>query len=221
MKKLDVPQSGSQADTTASRNRYGQYNRTRRTPVNPNTAAQSAARSRLTDLSRAWSGLDETDRLAWAAFAEAHPRTDSLGQSNVLTGHQAYVSVNCARMAAGLDPVDVPTGATETVTACTVELADDGFDVAFAPSPVPSDHKLVIEASGPVSPGRSYNGDYRFVASVDAAATTPQDVLTDWEAKFGSAEDHVGKKVFVRAYFVGPSGDTARVVATGVISGGA
>src|SRR5206468_836067 len=96
MKILDVPQSGSQAGTTSSRNRYGQYRRSRATPVNVNSTAQQAARNRLSAESEAWRGLTDIQREAWNSFADEHPQTDSLGQVVTLTGHQMFVGVNSA-----------------------------------------------------------------------------------------------------------------------------
>lgn len=159
--------------------------------------------------------------MAWKTYADGHPRTDSLGSSITLTGHQVYISVNAARMSAGMAAVDVPGDESEVLVSFSVVAADDGFDVTFAATPVPADHKLVIEASQPVSPGRSFENDFRFITALAAATATGADILAAWEAKFGSAADYVGKKVFFRAYLVGPTGDTARVVASDIIAAGA
>ena len=159
---LDVPQSGSKAGTVSSRNRYGQYQRTRATPVNPNSSTQQAARNRLAALSAAWRGLSDNQRAAWSSFALTQPQTDSLGQTTTLTGHQTYISVNASLGAAGLSyvstpditaPPSAPVLGAETTTAA-------GFSVAFGASPVPANESLIIETSPPLSPGVSFNNDF-------------------------------------------------------------
>ena len=197
MKKLDVPQSGSQADTTASRNRFGQYNRTRRAPVNVNSPAQSAARARLSELSIAWQSLADADRATWEVFAAAHPTVDSLGSTISLTGHQCYISVNAARGNAGLAYIDLPGAETSALVSITPTVDADAFSVAFAATPVPAGEALVVEASMPMSPGRNFNGDFRFIASLAAADVTPTAITAAYESKFGNLEAFVGKKIFV------------------------
>src|SRR5439155_109028 len=94
MKILDVPQSGSVAGVTSSRNRFGQYRRTRATPVNPNSTFQGAVRARLSVNSAAWRALTAAQRAGWNDLAASMTRTDSLGQTYSLTGFQSYCSVN-------------------------------------------------------------------------------------------------------------------------------
>src|SRR5437773_235439 len=101
MKLLDVPASGSLRGDTHSRNRFGQYVRTRAIPVNPNTSAQGAARARLALNSAAWRSLTAAQRAAWSDLGLSMSRTDSLGQTINLTGIQSYCSVNGERLTAG------------------------------------------------------------------------------------------------------------------------
>ena len=49
----------------ASKNRGGAYMRNKVTPVNPQTAAQTAIRNRLAGLSQAWRALTAAQRAAW------------------------------------------------------------------------------------------------------------------------------------------------------------
>src|SRR5213594_7639 len=101
MKILDVPQSGSVAGVTSSRNRFGQYRRTRATPVNPNSTFQGAVRARFSVNSAAWRALTAAQRAGWADLGTSMTRTDSLGQTYALTGFQAYCSLNNNNLAAG------------------------------------------------------------------------------------------------------------------------
>lgn len=94
MKVLANPQSGSYQGLTASRNRYGQYIRTRAIPVNPDTISQQLVRQRFAALVTAAASLSDADITGWKDWADAHPRTDSLGQSIVITWQQAFIGVN-------------------------------------------------------------------------------------------------------------------------------
>jgi hypothetical protein len=198
MKYLGDPSSGSQAGTTASRNRFGQYYRTRATPVNPNTPAQQNARNRLAAQSQAWGALTANQRQAWEAYAANHPVVDSLGQSNILTGAQMFVSINTGLLNCGLATVTAPPAtapdAAPTLGAVTTTVA--GLSIAFGANPVPAGEALLLESSPPMSPGRSYNADFR-VVKVRAAAAANTLVKADQEVKWGGLV--AGQKYFIRA----------------------
>src|SRR6187455_3387360 len=110
MKMLDVPQSGSIAGQTSSRNRFGQYRRTRAVPVNVNSPAQTVVRGYLIEASQAWRNLTDAQRDSWNSYALDHPRVDSLGQTITLTGHQIFVSTAIMMRSSELefDPTTVP-----------------------------------------------------------------------------------------------------------------
>ena len=205
MKILDVPQSGSAAGTTSSRNRFGQYRRTRATPVNVNSPAQQAVRNTLAALSIGWKDLTSIQREAWESYALGHPRVDALGQSVTLTGHQMFVSVNGVLMRAGLDAVDVPDNTAPpeppTVGATTVTAA--GFSIAFGATPIPSGQALVIETSPPLSAGRAFSNDFRVVV-VRAAAAVNTLLKAAMETKWGTLS--AGQKFFIRASLVDEAG---------------
>lgn len=97
MKVLTVPSSGSQAGTTASHNRAGQYTRNRRTPVvGTRTPRQAIVKANMTTASQGWQLLTGTQQAAWESYAQGHPITDALGQSIKLTGAQYYIKCNAA-----------------------------------------------------------------------------------------------------------------------------
>ena len=93
---------GSIAGTTFSRNKGGSYARQRVTPVNPQTAAQQAQRSRISELATHWGQtLTQAQRDGWVVFAENFPITDVFGDSLVLSGAQGYTRINSRLLAAG------------------------------------------------------------------------------------------------------------------------
>jgi hypothetical protein len=199
MKLLIEPRSGSYQGLTSSRNRFGQYVRTRATPVNPNTVAQATTRTRQSVNAAAWRALTDSQRAGWADLGLQMTRTDSLGQSYTLTGFQAYVSVNNVLAAAGSSLVStapalaVPTG----LASMTVTLTSSSFSVAYTPTPLATGVKLIFRASPQRSAGRNFEGDYRVIQVSAAAAASPLNVLTAYTAKFGAPV--TGNKIFMLA----------------------
>lgn len=191
MKFLDVPQSGSVAGVTSSRNRFGQYRRTRAMPVNPNTPAQTAVRAVLAGCSQNWGGLTLSQRMNWQYWAENHPRVDSLGQQIVLTGAMAFNAVNCLLVGQGLagvsvppdDPLPDPPGLTlDTGEAAEIKLA-------YTPGTLPALTRLLIYSSPPRGAGVTFERDFRFIEAFPPADATPADITISMAQKWGALTD--------------------------------
>lgn len=197
MKFLGDPRSGSYQSITSSRNRYGQYVRTRATPVNPGTTPQTAVRTRLATLAASWRDLSSTQRDGWAALGLQMTRTDSLGQNYNLTGLQAFMSVNANNAAAGNAEVsDAPSLSTpDSILTVTPTVAAASFSVAYTPTPLGAGERLFLFAGPQRSSGRSYEGDYRLIMVSAAAAASPLDALSAYQGRFGSPV--VGNRIFV------------------------
>ena len=196
MKMLDVPQSGSIAGTTSSRNRFGQYRRSRAIPVNPNTGAQSAARVRLAESATSWRALTANQRAGWGSLGALMTRVDSLGQAYTLTGMQAFVSVNSVLLTGGgAALLDAPALASpDAMLTMTITSAAGTLSVAYTTTPMPANTKLAIFASPQRSAGRSYESDYRLLAVTAAAAASPYNALAAYSTKFGAPV--VGNRIF-------------------------
>jgi len=187
MKILEPPQSGSIAGQTSSRNRFGQYKRTRAIPVNPSSAAQGLVRTRMSTNSAAWRMLTSAQRAGWNDLGLSMVRTDSLGQSYSLQGNQAYASVNNNRLLQGLTVVpDAPAIATPVnIVTCTITLTAVAFSLAYTVTPLAAATYIAVFASPQRSAGRNYEGDLRFVKLSTAAAASPLAILAEYTAKFG------------------------------------
>lgn len=197
MKILDVPRSGSYQGITSSRNRFGQYVRTRATPVNPNSTFQSSARSRLSANATAWRDLTDLQRDGWLSLGLMMVRTDSLGQSYDLTGFQAFVSVNNNLLAAGEATVDDAPALTtpDSLVTATITLEDTPtLSIAYTATPLPAAHRLFVFASPQRSVGRTFENDFRLVFVSAAAAASPANALAGYQARFGNPV--LGNKIF-------------------------
>ena len=95
------PMSGKLGGMVASRNRGGQYFRRKAVPVNPDSPLQVARRSAFASLIALWNNeLTPAERDGWTVWAANTPRIDSLGQTHVLTGQNAFVGCNSLRIIA-------------------------------------------------------------------------------------------------------------------------
>lgn len=200
MKILDVPRSGSYQGITSSRNRYGQYVRTRATPVNPASTAQGIVRARMSANAAAWRTLTDVQRAGWESLGLEMTRTDSLGSTYTLTGFQAYCSVNNNLSQLSVANVDdAPALATpEAIATATITLSDAAFSIAFTPTPLGADEKLLVFCSPQVSAGRSFESDMRLIFVGAAATTSPANVFSAYSAKFGTPV--IDNKVFVTLF---------------------
>lgn len=187
MKFLDVPQSGSFANITRSRNAFGQYQRTRATPVNPNTPRQAAVRARLGTLATEWRGLTAAQRTAWAAQAETETEVDSLGQTYSPTGFGWFSRINLRRLGIGetllTDPPAPLTLVAGEVTAAAYDRSAALMSVTLAGLPdtgaSPSGVQAVIWAGAPRSLGVSFDADLRQLGAyeIPVPAAPGDDVL--------------------------------------------
>jgi hypothetical protein len=218
MKFLGDPRSGSYQGMTASRNRWGQYMRTRASPVQPRTTAQLNQRARMTTNAAAWRGLTDAQRAGWLSLGLSITRTDSLGSSYTLNGFSAYCSINNNKLDAGDAAVsDAPSIVTPAdLTTATITLTAVAFSVAFTATPLAAANRLFIWVSPQRSAGRKFNGDYRLLTVTAAAAASPVNILAAFTAKFGVPI--VGNRIFIslemyQGGFKGSPFNVAQVVA--------
>lgn len=206
MKFLGPPQSGSSQGDTSSRSRFGQYYRSRRAPVNPNSGVQSLSRSRLAAASQAWRGLAEVVRRAWNAAAAERPLQDALGQTVYQTGAQMFIGLYTSLKQAGLSvPPNVPTQSPPFVTALTAGASAGTavLNVGFGAT-IPSGTVAIVDCSPLQSAGISFCKDYRFVRLAAGVINTDIACGSAYLAKFGDMI--AGKKIFIRGRLVTAAG---------------
>ena len=207
MKVLKPPQSGSIQGVTASHNRYGQYERNRRSPVQPVSSPRRAiARQNFGAVSRAYASIDPSLIPVWQAFALAHPIVDALGQAVKLDAHAMYVSVNAALLNAGQPTNDTPpTNLTvNPVTSVTCVALGTPAVTVSADAPAAGDF-ILIAASKQLPVCRTFAATFRQFAVADSTLTT-QDITTDYVAQFGTPQ--AGDCIFFKLTPVNSSGLT-------------
>jgi len=198
MKYIGAPQSGSQADSVASRNRGGQYYRNRAMPTQPNSAAQINQRARLTTNAAGWRGLTDAQRAAWTAFGNSFTVTDSLGQSRNLTGSQCYTKVNCVNQLNGdaivAAPPALPAFVACTATAIAAAAGAATFTIAGVTTAAGTKH--MIYGSPQRSAGVSFENDFRWLQTSSTYTAGSLDIKPAYVAKFGALI--AAKKIFIK-----------------------
>lgn len=209
MKYLGNPQSGSQAGTTASHNRAGQYLRSRRAPVQPvGTGRRAAIRTAFGAAARGYAGLSAPDQAAWAAYGGSYPVTDSLGQSITLTGQQAYVSIatqllNLGQATTALPPASniVASAGVPTLTfvhAGAVTLTPTGLGLAA--------DWILYAFSAPQSGGVSFCKTFWQAGKAAGNSVAAIVATAAYNAQFGPGA--VGQRVFYKVTPVNSYGVT-------------
>jgi hypothetical protein len=188
-----------------AKNRGGSYLRTKVTPVNPQTAAQVAARSLLAQFSQSWRTLTEAQRDAWKSVVDQWSTSDVFGSSVTPSGSALYIRLNInvanAGGAALVNP-PLPLGANGIGSLeVSASVGDDEIIVTPDFAAVPAGHALYIEATAQMSAGISNaNSKFRHVQTVAAAGAAPVDITAAYTAKFGQMVQ--GQKMFVRARLI-------------------
>lgn len=199
MKQLNVPMSGSLGATTASHNRAGQYLRARRSPVQPvGTGRRAIARANFGSASTLYSTLTGAQQAAWAAYADSHPITDSLGQSIKLTGHQAFVMVNASLLNVGSATSLVPPVSTSVVApvATVTTLTHLGvMTLTFTPTGGATDH-IILSFSRPQSSGTSFCKTFWQQTVIPGNSVGAATYGTAYTAQFGMPA--AGSRVFYK-----------------------
>lgn len=189
-----------------TKTRSGATMRTKVTPVNPQTTAQAAARSRLGGMSQAWKGLTEAQRLAWNALASETAKTNIFGDQYFPTGKNLFTGLNANKLLiGGAQMNDAPVLAeipTIVGASVSVDVALSELDLSIYSSSAPEDEELVIEATRPMSAGRyNFDGSYRIISTVaDVDVIDPALEYSRYVTKFGAPA--IGSKIGFRFYFV-------------------
>ena len=183
--------SGSTGGQTFSRNRGGQYIRARAIPVTSTTPEALAAKARLATASAAWQGLTGGQRDAWKFWATANPVTNTLGNSIILTGQQAFVG-NHVRMviadAATLtSPPIVPAPDALLTAVQDGDIGAGDVDLTYTATPLDANVHIWLLAAVTNSAGINYVQNLlRFCATSPGAQASPWDNQSAIENRLGS-----------------------------------
>ena len=190
---------GSINGVTYSRNKSGAYIRSKVTPSNPQTSFQSAARARITSISKGWASLTSAQRSAWTEWARQFGTVNPFGAKKPINGLSAFVRANTTLLAAGL-PVLTDAPDNNLVTdldsfTLALDASANELTVTSLPTPFEANHYLYVSVTPVVPAGRSFVKNlYRFIS---APGINSPNVITWPAARMGviEADDRVFVKV--------------------------
>lgn len=190
-----------------SKNRAGAYVRTKVTPVNPQTAAQSRVRSNLALFSGLWNGLSEAERQSFNSSVEAWQTTDIFGDIKKPSGKNLYTKLNLNLRNSGQAPVTTAPDKVEIPvfldTSATLSATADSITIAgLFPGSL---GRYQIEATPPLNQGVSFaKNRFRVIEYVNQETGTTADVYNSYVAKFG--EPASGDNIQFRIKFIAANG---------------
>lgn len=170
-----------------ARNRSGAYVRNKVTPNNPQTVAQSAARSRLAAFSEQWRGLTQAQRDAWNAAAPDFAKTNVFGDSVNPTGKNLFTQLNVNLADIGESPIVSPPVPAEISEPGALTIVADDTPTLTLDFEGDEMQSYKIFATAPLSPGVGFfKNKFRLIATSSGTNAAPIDLLADYTAKFGS-----------------------------------
>lgn len=184
-----------------TKNRGGAVVRTKVTPSNGQSPAQSTVRNRFTSLSQAWRGLTQAQRDAWNAAVINFQRTDVFGDLRSPSGLNLYQRLNNVLLSVGETAISTPPLPSEVAnsyaTAVSAAVATPALSVTLNAT-IPANTAVKLFATAPMSAGREFvKSQFRLIDILDAAATSPVNALAAYVAKFGNTGE-IGQKIFVK-----------------------
>lgn len=185
----------------ASKNRAGSYLRTKVTPVNLRSVAQTGVRNVFASFAQGWRGLTEPQRIAWNAAVGDYASTDVFGDIKLPTGFNLYQRLNNNLQQIDVAALTLPPlpEAVAVVAIGTLSIAAGLATMSLAYTPSAGTKTSVkVWATAPMSAGKSNaQGRFRLISTFSGETVSPANIKAAYVAKFGSV-GIAGQKVFVK-----------------------
>lgn len=209
------PLSGSLGSTTAAKNRFGHYLRSKTKPVTVTTRTPTARRSLLVRFAQEFRTLTDSQVRGWQDYATATPEVDKQGNSRVLTALQKYCQVNCNLANVGLSTITSPpllSAAPPIIQSITLTPTGGAgtISVAYVAANGAAGNRFYIQFTAPLSPGirRIPDNAFRQVSNIAGNAASPYAAVAPYEVVFGSSwRTQIGMRIGVRIVGVSEGGE--------------
>jgi len=173
-----------------SKNRAGAYMRTKVTPVNPRSVAQSDSRNRLSSISSAWENLSIPSLLAWNSAVSSWSKTDIFGDIKHPSGFNLFQKLNNNILRCGGTLLDVPPAKVElsylgvlAIGAVTISA----IPLTFTLQALGTNEKLEVSATPAVPPCKSFvKSEYRIIGHSLTLTAGSTDCGSLYITKFGA-----------------------------------
>lgn len=188
----------------ASKNKAGNYLRTRVTPTNPNSTAQQSVRNQLTQISQAWRSLTEAQRAGWQAAAISFPYTDVFGNSKQYSGSNLFSKLNGNLLNVGetlMEDAPSPSTTDTFLTMSGAYVSGVSLELTYTLESGADDSAVVILATPALSAGRAFSKSYqRQIITGGLFGVSPVSIYAAYVARFGEIPS--GKIAYVSGFFV-------------------
>jgi uncharacterized membrane protein len=186
-----------------SKNHYGAFIRKRVKGTNPRSVGQLNVRANLSSLAKGFKSLGAGPILAWNTYGQNFTFKNRLGQNIKHTGEVWYIKLNRILLTMSGTPITSPPSTSAVPPALMVSLAvtaTSGTAIGITYTTFAgSNTKGVIMASRPLSAGKAYNSDFRYLAMTVAADSGVKDLTSAYTTVFGGLPV-TGQKVFVKVF---------------------
>jgi hypothetical protein len=173
-----------------SKNRAGSYLRTKVTPVNPRSVAQSDSRERLSSISSAWDNLSIPSLRAWNSAVSSWSKTDIFGDIKHPSGFNLFQKLNNNILRCGGTLLDVPPAKVElsylgVLAVGTVTIS--AIPLTFTLQALSPNEKLEVSATPAVPTGKSFvKSEYRIIGHSLTLTAGTTDCGSLYITKFGA-----------------------------------
>ncbi len=195
-----VAGSGKLGGHVFTKNRAGSAMRTKVTPSNPRTVAQSGARAFLTTIAKSWAGLTESQRQQWNSASTSFKKTNVFGDGVTPSGFNLFQKLNNNLLNIGQPVLTVPPSPASVVgiTAFSATAVHAGaVTLTFAADANEgATQYFEIWATESINAGKSFvKNKFRKIGSLVSTTVSPYVATVMYNAKFGAA-GNAGKKIF-------------------------
>lgn len=194
---------GKLGSVVASTGKGGSYMRGRVIPFNPKSVDQTAIRAKLATYSQAWASLTENQRTLWNDAVGDWKNSDVFGNKLTPSGFNLFCALNINLAILGIAQINTPPAQSSVpalITLSATQVHNGATTLVFTPTPSDANTQYVVEATKPMSAGRSKAfSEYRIVKVCPAGQTSPLAITVDYANKFGGP-GQAGQKVFFRVY---------------------
>lgn len=196
--------------SVASKNRSGAYVRTKVTPVNRQSSAQSAVRNSFSVISALWRNLTDVQRESWNSAVNNWQRTDVFGDLKTPSGFGLFMRL-CTPLQNTFNDVIIANYAPSPVSMplfknlSAVSATTDGVATALVVNGLVNNEDRVdleeyviqLYATPVLSPGKSFvKNEYRYLGYIEFSGLN-ENFLSLYAARFGQILS--GDNVHVRA----------------------
>lgn len=195
-----------------SKNRAGAYARTKVTPSNPQTVAQSSARALFGSISQGWSDLTATQRDAWNTAVADWQKTDIFGDLRSPSGKALYQRLNNQAQSAGYPAVTSAPARLEMVSGviASAVLDTNNGEVLLTGIFGGAGARVMLFGSPVLSDGTTFvKNKLSLISAQPSDLFDNGQAYTDFVSKFGAPA--VGNNIYLAVKYVLPNGQASPI----------